>query len=114
MPKKCIFRLSPFSFVYDYDNTIIATADISPIGPLYVLKDAGSTGWFLKTSTGGIWQIWHMDSSGAMRTVFKNDVDISGSFTGLSNGDIAIQTPETGIITLYDAAGSLRVSKDVW
>jgi len=101
--------------IYDYNNEPVAVRDISSIGATYYMRDAGSTGWLIKASKNAAWTIWHMDSSGAMRHAFSLDTQEGGPFfSGVSNGDIVVESISAGTIDLYDASGNQLGSKDVW
>ncbi|MCP4716030.1 MAG: hypothetical protein GY868_13015, partial [Deltaproteobacteria bacterium] len=102
-------------FIYDMEGRLVTSVDVRPYGQPLLVRDAGSSGWFVKVYGGSDyydWAICHIDSSGAIRGVY--DVSTPGVyFSGLTNGSFVTGTMN-GTLTLYDAGGNELSISDAW
>ena len=102
-------------FIFDLAGNLLNTADFSPLGYPYFIRDAGSSGWLLKGQSGSDWKIWHIDSSGALRNTFSgSSIGPGPDYAGLSNGNFVTSASGTGQITLYNASGTVVGTTNAW
>jgi hypothetical protein len=102
-------------FIFDLAGNLLNTADFSPLGYPYFIRDAGSSGWLLKGQSGSDWKIWHIDSSGALRNTFSGSFIAPGpDYAGLSNGNFVTSDSGTGQIILYNASGTVVGTTNAW
>ena len=102
-------------FVFDLDGTLIKKADLSAVGDLYFIRDAGNSGWLLKGLGNNTWKICHVDSSGALRSVFTDlPVGPGPYYSGLKDGNFVISNKNTGDIYLYSDSGLPVASTNAW
>ena len=103
-------------FIFDLEENLLNTVSFSSIGTPWFIRDAGSSGWLLKGEKSyDVWNIWHIDSSGALRNTFSGSTIGPGPYySGLSNGNFVATTNTSGEVTLYSASGEFLGSVNVW
>lgn len=103
-------------YIFDLDGNLLNTTSFISIGTPWFIRDAGSSGWLLKGEVNSsTWNIWHIDSSGALRNTFSGPTIGAGPyFSGLGNGNFVVTTNTSGEVTLYSATGTFLGSVNVW
>ena len=102
-------------FIFDLAGNLLSTTDLPPASMLGFIRDAGNSGWFVKGKDSGIWQIWHIDSSGALRkNISGPSIGAGPYYSGLNNGSFVTNKSDTGEITLYNSSGTVIGSTNAW
>ena len=103
-------------FIFDMEGNLLNTSDFNLIGSPAFIRDAGSSGWLLKGfNAGNTWQIWHIDSSGALRNILSGpSIGPGPYYSGLNNVNFVTNKSDTGEITLYNSSGTVIGSINAW
>ena len=112
-----VFDATTFNLlIFDPEWNLLSTTNFASIGSPYLMRDAGNSGWLLKGQDfQGIWTIWHVDSSGAVRNTFSDSsISFGGNYSGLNNGNFISNSFSTGEISLFDPQGTSLGSTNAW